>query len=130
MTSSGHVEWRGAVRRGDLAAVRRLLESGSDVNARDRYGQTALMTASRDGNLEIVHLLIANGTDLDHTAKYGLSALMLAVINGHVEIVQVLAQAGARQDLRGTGAPGFSGQTALDLATARGDRTLVAALRS
>ena len=88
------------------------------------------MTAARGGNLEIVCVLIANGADLDHTAKYGLSALMLAVVSGHVEVVQVLARAGARQDLRGRGAPGFSGQTALDLAVARGEAALVAALRA
>ena len=85
------------------------------------------MTAARDGDLELVRALIASGAELDHTAKYGLSALMLAAINGHVAIVQALVHAGARQDLRGTGAPGFSGKTALDLAKARGDEALVAA---
>jgi len=57
---------------------------------------------------------------LDHTAKYGLSALMLAVIEGHVEIVRALVAAGADVALRGTGAPGFAGKTAWDLATAQG----------
>ena len=88
------------------------------------------MTAAHDGDLELVRALIASGADLDHTAKHGLSALMLAVISGHVEIVKALVLAGARKDLRGTGAPGFAGKTALDLATERGDAALVAALQT
>jgi ankyrin repeat protein len=41
---------------------------------------------------------------------------MLAVINGHIGIVDTLARAGADVTIRGTGAPGFAGKTALDLA--------------
>ena len=45
---------------------------------------------------------------------------MLAVIASHKEVAQVLARAGADLALRGTGAPGFAGKTAADLAAARG----------
>lgn len=86
------------------------------------------MTAAHGGDLELVRTLIASGVELDHTAKHGLSALMLAVIGGHIEIVRALVQAGARQDLRGAGAPGFAGKTALDLAIERGDAALMSAL--
>jgi ankyrin repeat protein len=55
---------------------------------------------------------------------------MLAAINGHADIVRTLADAGARLDLRGTGAPGFADRTALDLALARNDETIVGILRS
>src|SRR5207248_8244131 len=64
-------------------------------------------------------LLIVQGAALDHTAKYGLSALMLAAVRGHTDVVSRLIDAGADVSLRGTGAPGFAGKTALDLATAR-----------
>ena len=46
---------------------------------------------------------------------------MLAVIRGHAEVVRVLVGAGAAVELQGTGAPGFAGRTAHDLAAARGD---------
>jgi len=36
-------DWKRAVVSGDIDAVRRLLASGTDVDALDRYGQTALM---------------------------------------------------------------------------------------
>jgi hypothetical protein len=46
-----------------------------------------------------------------------------------LEVVRILAAAGADIDLRGTGAPGFVGKTALDLAAARADDAMVKILR-
>ena len=121
-------EWEQAVRRGDVECLRRLLMAGADPNARDRHGQTALMIAAHTGESRVVGFLLENGAALDHTAKYGLSALMLAVIAGHAEIVRALVEAGADRTLRGTGAPGFAGKTALELATARGRCDMAEAL--
>src|SRR5262245_10374188 len=120
-------EWKAAVKAGRADALRTLLDAGADVDARDEHGQTALMNASRDGHTEVVRLLIERGADLDHTAKYNLSALMLAVINGRDAIVGILADAGADLTIRGSGAPGFHGKTALDLAVAA-DRVIAMAL--
>lgn len=122
-------EWEQAVRRGDVECLGRLLTGGADVDARDRYGQTALMIAAQRGESSVVRFLLENGAALDHTAKYGLSAVMLAVIVGHADIVRALVEAGADLNLRGTGAPGFAGKTALELATARGQADMVAVLR-
>ncbi|HEU0007871.1 MAG TPA: ankyrin repeat domain-containing protein [Nitrospiraceae bacterium] len=112
--------WEDAVRRGDANIMRDLLSRSIDPNARDRHGQTGLMLAAHAGHLAAVQLLIDHGADLNVTAKFGLNAVMLAVIAGHKEIVQALVHAGADLTLRGTGAPGFSGKTAADLAAARG----------
>jgi ankyrin repeat protein len=87
------------------------------------------MIAAGRGKADVLRLLIDRGAALDQTAKFGLSAVMLAVINGHVEIVRMLVQAGARLDLRGTGAPGFSGKSAADLAAERGEPAMAEALR-
>ena len=122
-------DWRDAVQHGDIEQLRERLDSGADINARDRHGQTGLMIAAGHGRVNVVRLLIERGALLDHTAKYGLSAIMLAVVNGHVEIVRMLAQAGADLALRGTGAPGFHDKTALDLAEARGDAAMIEVLR-
>ena len=120
--------WEDAVRRGDTEIVRDLLERGVDANARDRYGQTGVMLAAHGGHLATVKLLIEHGADLNVTAKYGLSAVMLAVVAGHEEIALALARAGADLTLQGTGAPGFGGKTAADLATERGCSQLAIAL--
>lgn len=122
-------EWQQAVQRGDLEALRRLLAQGQNINARDRYGQTALMLAARDGQSEMVTLLVQHEALLDHTAKYGLSALMLAVISGHAGIVKILVNAGADATIRGTGAPGFANKAAVDLAVAQGRHDIADLLR-
>ncbi len=114
--------WEDASKRGDLRIIRNLVEQGMDVNARDGFGQTALMLAAHHGHDAVVETLIAHGADLNVTAKYGLSALMLAVVAGHAQVARRLAKAGADLSLRGTGAPGFNDKTAHDLASARGMR--------
>lgn len=125
-----HKEWKAAVQSADLAAIDAQLASGADVNARDEHGQTALMNAARDGQASVVRLLAERGADLNHRAKYGLTAVMLAVIRGHAEVVRMLVEAGADLTPTGTGAPGFHGKTAEQLARERGELDMVAILRS
>jgi ankyrin repeat protein len=120
--------WRAAAMTGNAAAIRDLLDRGNPIDARDRYGQTALMLAAHAGHLAAVGLLIEGGAELNHTAKYGLSALMLAVISRHEGVARALAVAGADLALRGTGA-GFTGRTAADLAAAAGMTDLARSLR-
>ncbi|MEN6586888.1 MAG: ankyrin repeat domain-containing protein [Sulfuricella sp.] len=121
--------WEAASKGGDVQTIRDFLARGADIDARDRYGQTALMLAAHAGHYAMVETLIAQRPDLDVTAKFGLSALMLAIIARHAEIAHLLATAGADLSLAGTGAPGFADKTAYDLAVERGMRDLSAKLR-
>lgn len=122
--------FRGAARFGDLERMRALLDTGSDVNQRDRYQQTALMLAAQGGHASVVRLLLERGAELDVAAKFSLTALMLAVVAGHAGVVRILVAAGADLSIRGSGAPGFAGRTALGLALAREDAAMIAALRA
>jgi ankyrin repeat protein len=122
-------EWESAVRNGDLADLQRQITAGADVNARDRYGQTGLMLAAQAGHTEIVDALIAANADLNQTAKFTLTALMLAILAGRQEAARRLVEAGADVRVKGTGAPGFFGKTALDLATERGYSDLAERMR-
>jgi hypothetical protein len=82
-----------AVRRGDLAATTALLDQGADVNAKFRYGTTALFKAAERGHVEIVKLLLARGADA--TVKdtfYGATAMSWALDGDHLEVVDVLLQ--------------------------------------
>jgi ankyrin repeat protein len=121
--------WERAAEAGAVAELARLAAAGHDVDARDGYGQTALMRAAHAGRVEAVKWLVAHGADLDHTAKFGLSALMLAVVGGHQQVARVLVSAGADVTKRGTGAPQFEGRTAADLADARGEPRLARLIR-
>jgi uncharacterized protein len=121
--------WHRATAAGDIDAVRDVVRAGANVDARDRYGQTGLMLAAHGGHRGAVELLVPSGEALDVTAKYGLSALMLAVVAGHGDVARLLARAGADLAIRGTGAPGFAGKTAYDLARDRGMDDLCRELR-
>lgn len=118
-------EWEQAVREGATDRLGALLETGTDIDALDRYGQTGLMLAAAEGRSEVVRWLVDHGAILDYTARYGLSALMLAVVRGDTESVRLLVAAGADTGLRGTGPPGFDDKTAFDLAVARGDSAMI-----
>ena len=95
-----------AVRQGDLALVTSLLDQGADVNAKFRYGATALFKAAERGHTEIVKLLLARGADV--TVKdtfYGATAMTWALDNGHVETVRALLEkdSGSVSDVLMTG---------------------------
>ena len=120
-------EWKSAIRTGDVSQLDALVRAGADIDARDEHGQTGLMIAARDGHAPVVRWLVEHGADLNHTAKFHVSALMLAVINGRDAIVGILVDAGADRAIEGSGAPGFAGKTALDIARA-GNRAIMIAL--
>jgi ankyrin repeat protein len=124
------LDWERAAARGDVRVLSRMLRIGHDIDANDGYGQTALMLASHSGHTEAVEWLVAHGANLDHTSKFHLSALMLAVINKHETAARVLVRAGADASIRGSGAPGFAGKTAAELAEDAGDMRLAVYIRS
>lgn len=85
-----------AARKGDAAAAQALLDKGADVNAKFRYGTTALFKAAERGHTEVVKLLLARGADV--TVKdtfYGATALTWAVENKHIEVVRALLEKSA-----------------------------------
>ncbi|HXD30500.1 MAG TPA: ankyrin repeat domain-containing protein [Pyrinomonadaceae bacterium] len=83
-----------AVRAGDATAVTALLDKGADVNAKFRYGMTALFKAAERGNLEVTKILLARGVDVKvKDTFYGANALSWAVQNEHNEVVkEILAK--------------------------------------
>ena len=64
-----------------------LRNMGSDVRAKNTYGETALHIAARCGNRNIVRLLIARGFDLADTDNLGNNALHWAAKGQNPEIV-------------------------------------------
>jgi ankyrin repeat protein len=64
--------------RGDTARVKRLLDRGADVDARDRNGMTALMWASPAAGL----LLLRRGASLSVRDHFGRTALHFAAFSG------------------------------------------------
>ena len=82
-----------AVRKGDAAAVVALLDKGADVNAKFRYGTTALFKAAERGHLEIVKILLARGADVAvRDTFYGATAMTWAIQNNHIDVVSELLE--------------------------------------
>jgi ankyrin repeat protein len=84
-----------ARRKNLLKEVEGSLKGNSLVNARDRYGFTALTRAAGSGRTEEVKRLIEEGADVDLANKFGTTALLAAVCNGHTEVVKFLMEKGA-----------------------------------
>ena len=80
-----------AVRKGDAAAVTALLDKGADVNAKFRYGSTALFKAAERGHTEVVKVLLARGADVKvRDTFYQATALSWALQNDHFETVRAI----------------------------------------
>ena len=92
-----------AARKGDAAAVKKLLDDGVDVNTKFRYGATALSYACDRGHLDVVRLLIDRGADVNvKDTFYKATPLTWAVSPAmgrkpqHTEVVKLLLQHGAQ----------------------------------
>ena len=75
--------------RGDQVPI----AAHSDLNARDKFGYTALMDAASKGHADCVNVLIDAHADLNATGKSGRTALMFA--KDKPEIATALRAAGA-----------------------------------
>ncbi|HWT02017.1 MAG TPA: ankyrin repeat domain-containing protein [Pyrinomonadaceae bacterium] len=85
-----------AARKGDAATVQALLDKGADVNAKFRYGTTALFKAAERGHTEVVKLLLARGADPSvKDTFYGATAMTWALDNKHIEVVRALLEKSA-----------------------------------
>ena len=103
-----------AARRGDIAAVRSMLDAGVDIDTGNRYGATALFFAAEKGHLELVRLLVDRGARVDiEDSFYRNTAINRAMQGGHPDVIGFLLS-------RGT--PGADG--ALGFAVSTGDAEL------
>ena len=110
--------------------VRKIIETGANVNWKDKIGNTALnraahlgeveciktlieagaeinsgsptalLAAASEGHVQCVKLLVQEGADLDIRNKNGLTALMAAELKGYMECVKLLIQEGTDLDIR------------------------------
>ena len=73
--------------------ARRLLDAGTNINARSRQGYTALMIASSHGYDDMVKLLLAKGADFTIVDAEGRNAMQIAREAGRDNCVALLLNA-------------------------------------
>lgn len=86
--------WHKNISVGDTALIKRLLDKGADINAKDD-GLTLLMKAATEGYLKTAKLLIDKKADINAKTNKGNTALMAASMGGYTKIVELLVNAGA-----------------------------------
>ena len=84
-----------AVKAGDLQAVRTLVKSRTDVNARTGDGSTPLLWAADASAHEIARVLIGAGASVHLANDYGVTPLLQASRIGDATMVELLLGAGA-----------------------------------
>ena len=87
-----------ASEKGDVAAVKSLVDKGVNVNARDREGRQPLIEAAYWQHPEVVKLLIEKGANVNAKKVDGTTALTFAINLHNKEIEQMLRKAGAKTD--------------------------------
>jgi ankyrin repeat protein len=89
-----------AAEAGDLVMVRRLLDAGAPVDARDARGRTALLAATQANRIDAARLLIERGADVNAKDEMQDSPFLYAGAEGRLEILRLSLAAGA--DLKST----------------------------
>ncbi|HEU4387972.1 MAG TPA: ankyrin repeat domain-containing protein [Blastocatellia bacterium] len=89
-----------SARQGNSTAVGLFIDAGINLEARDRVGQTALMSATLANQLETINVLLAKRADPNAKDKYAGTALMTAAWKGNKEAVVSLLARGADLNAR------------------------------
>jgi hypothetical protein len=85
-------EFLEAAESSKLVTVDALLAKGAAINARDRYGQTALMQAASAGDLDLMKLLLDRGADPSARTDGGLTAADFAALANRAPASALLAR--------------------------------------
>ncbi|XP_067669967.1 ankyrin repeat domain-containing protein 29-like [Haliotis asinina] len=94
--SRADVDLHDACRKGDLAEVKRIQDTGrGDVNSRDGVGRTPLMEAARLGHRDVVKLPVVRGADVSLVDDDGNNILHYACVRGDRKTVELVLSLGA-----------------------------------
>ena len=106
--------------KGLVSCALRLLEHKADVDAKDKYGETALHWAAKEGHEAVVRLLVEAKADVNAKNNDRETALHRAAKNGHEAVVKLLVEAKADVNVKDS-----YGRTALHRTAENGREAVV-----
>lgn len=112
-----------AVRNGNIARVRELLNAGHAVNGLDGWGYTPLVIAIGKGHTNIVKELLNRGANPSLRVK-GAPPIDSAIFRGNLNMVRLLLNKGANVNARMIWEGGRQGHSPLERAVARLERNI------
>jgi hypothetical protein len=84
-----------AARKGDLAAVKTLIEKGAPLEAKTPYGQTPLYLAAMSGHEDVVRFLLDKGANTDvHDTFYKAGLLDFVLQRQHYSVAKIIIARG------------------------------------
>ena len=117
VTPNGDTLLMVAAKEGKPGMVNTILGAKPKVNARNPYGETALMLAVFHGHAEIARQLIAQGAEVNHN---GWNPLLYATARNRLDMARLLIGHGAKVNASAT-----NGTTALMMASREGHLAMV-----
>ena len=86
-----------SVIRGNVEKTKEFIQSGQDVNMKDKEGFTPLFHAARNGHVEVVKVLIKNGAQVDevNNEMTKIRPIFGAIQGNHFEVVKLLIEVGS-----------------------------------
>ena len=90
------ISWPDSDSSAAMNALKKLISSGGDINAKGKRGLTALSLAVNGGRIHAVRALLENGADPNTVNEKGESALLIARKKQREDIATLLIEKGAR----------------------------------
>ena len=84
-----------ATNRGHSDCIEEILKHGANIEARNKFGDTILITASTNGHLEKLMILLKYKANIEARGNLDRTSLHGASLNGHTECVLKLLKHGA-----------------------------------
>ncbi|KAF6788786.1 ankyrin repeat domain-containing protein 52 [Colletotrichum sojae] len=94
-SESGRTALGAACDKGNLEAVRLVMEAGANIDMVDHRRRTPIYAASHNGHVDVIKVLLEKGADISVADNDGWTPLNAASNGGHLEVVKVLLEKGA-----------------------------------
>ncbi|OPA73532.1 hypothetical protein BVG16_28300 [Paenibacillus selenitireducens] len=88
-----------AAGKGEIDTLKKCLEQGVDINARNKQKRTAILVAAMNDQLDAVEFLVQAGANVDLQDETCFNPFLFGCINGKLELVKMMIKANANVEL-------------------------------